>query len=91
MKNAFLAEKLQREAVKRQRLDEAHNRVRSTPCKRFWQGKCARVYGKCHRTHGSMDEAASIVCASCEGPNYDKDWTCPYATNGTTCPYLHND
>ena len=48
-------------------------------------------HGKCHRTHGSMDEAASIVCASCEGPNYDKDWLCPYATNGTTCPYLHND
>ena len=91
MKRAYIDEKAQRDAAKKRRLEEANNKVRSTPCKRFWDGKCTRVYSKCTRTHGSLDEAAAIMCASCEGPNYDKDWVCGYAAKGVPCPFLHTD
>ena len=86
---AFAEERTQREAAKRKRLEEAQSKVRATPCKRFWAGKCTRVYGKCVRTHGSMDEAAAIICASCPGPNFEEGWECPYSAKNETCPYLH--
>ena len=87
----FQDEKARRAAAKRRRLEEeeASGVDRRRPCERFFAGKCTRVYTKCGRRHGSMDEAARIMCASCEGPNYEEGWVCSYTKNGETCPFLH--
>ena len=89
----YQEEKEQRAEAKRRRLQEQEESGvdRRRPCDRFWKGKCARVFLKCGRRHGTLDEAAQIYCASCPGPNFEEGWVCSYTERGDVCPFLHGD